>query len=99
MVFQVAIYSFLDTIPAISGWRLGDTIFILFEKRGMAVSIVCRETLPLSCPDCYLNYTEWVYSHTDKIVKFCQDHGLIKQQCFKVRYIYGFIVLFGAFLW
>ena len=94
MVFQVAIYSFWVTIP------VGGTIFILFEKRDMAEgcssggpsvptsssgSIVCRETLPLSCPDCYLNFTEWVnvyYSHTDKIVKFCQDHGLIKKECF-----------------
>ena len=68
----------------------------------MAVSIVCRETLTLSCPDCYLNYTEWVhvyYSNTDKIVKFCQDLGLIKQRFFKVKYIYGVIVLFGTFLW
>ena len=45
---------------------------------------VSRETLPVSCPNCYLNFSEWIfeyYTHFDKLVEFCQNHGLIRKQC------------------
>ena len=46
---------------------------------------VSRNCLPVSCDNCYLNFTEWVheyYTHLDRLVKYCQDHGLIKNECF-----------------
>ena len=75
MAFQVVIYSFWDVIP---NDLLGGRISILFEIRSFETWLkgveVCRKCLPVSCPDCYLNFTEWIhvyYTHFDRLVKFC----------------------------
>ena len=41
---------------------------------------VCRQTLPLSCPECFVSYRNWILAYDgkyDKLVKYSQDHGLI----------------------
>ena len=74
MAFQVVIYSFWDVIPYdLLGGRISILFEIRdMAEGGRSVSPsepgastsrsieVCRKSLPVSCPDCYLNFTEWI---------------------------------------
>ena len=61
----------------ISEWCRSVSIFFLDYR--LRDHFKCHKSLPVSCPDCYLNFIEWIPN--------------------KVKYIYGFIVLFVKFLW
>ena len=50
----------------------------------LVVPDVSLDTLPATCENCYLNFTEWVhvyYGDFAKIVEYCQNHGLILKEC------------------
>ena len=90
MVFQVAIHSFWQILYEIVPQKFhclrdmaeASTSATLPTSHGSFG--VSRETLPASCHNCFLNFTEWIYeyyTHEDKLVHFCQNHGLIHKQC------------------
>ena len=43
------------------------------------------EPLTLTCANCFVNYRDFIvhyYGHVDRIIKYCQDHGVIKSECY-----------------